>query len=268
MPKRLGLIAGNRTFPIHVAKAARALGYEVVAVGLREETEAALEPEVARMHWVTLKEVGKVPELLKKEGIQQVLLAGQIKPERLLEGEERFDGFVQQLFKMLPDRSGSSAMKMAVRYLESQGFQVLDSGTFVKDWIPGAGVLTRRVPSEQEQADFKYGVVLARQMSHLGIGQTVVIRRKAVAAVEAIEGTDAAIRRAGQVAGPGCVVVKACGPDHDMRFDIPVVGLDTIRAMVEAKATCLCMEAKRTILFDRPQLIAQADADGLALVAL
>ena len=267
MPK-LGLIAGNRTFPIHVAKAARALGYEVVAIGLREETDPALEPEVARMHWVTLKELGKVPELLKKEGIQQLLLAGQIKPERLLEGDNRFDGLVQQLFRMVPDRSGTSAMKMAVRYLEAQGFQVLDSGTFVKDWIPSAGVLTRRSPNEQEQTDFKYGLPIAREMSRLGIGQTVVVRRKAVVAVEAIEGTDAAIRRAGQAAGPGCVVVKACGPNHDMRFDIPVIGLDTIRAMAESQATCLCMEAKRTILFDRPQLVAQADAGGLSLVAL
>ena len=219
------------------------------------------------MHWFSLKEIGQVPDLLKREGVSEVILAGQIRPERLLEGDDRFDGLVQQLFKLLPDRSGSSAMKMAVRYLESQGFHVLDSGTFLKDWIPGTGVLTQRAPTEKEQADVTYGFPLALQLSRAGIGQTIVVRGKAVVSVEGMEGTDATIRRAGEVAGPGCVVVKACGPEHDVRFDIPVVGAETIAAMAEAGATCLGIEARRTLLFERPQLIAEADRKGLAIVA-
>lgn len=265
--KKLGLIAGNRAFPVHVARAAKAQGYEVVAVGLREETEPSLEREVSRMHWVTMGELGRVPDMLKQEGVQEVLLAGQIKADRLLQQEERFDGIVQQLFRMIPDRTGTSAMKMAVRFLEGVGFKVLDSGTFLKEWIPSAGLLSRRPPTPEEQADIRYGMPLASEISRLGIGQAVIVRRKAVVAVEGMEGTDAAIRRSGSIAGPGCVVVKACGPDHDMRFDIPVVGRETILAMAEAGASCLCVEAKRTLLFEMPAVIAEADRKGVAVVA-
>ena len=267
MPK-LGIIAGNRTFPIHVARAAKGQGYTVVAVGLKEETSPELEKEVDRMRWVSFSEIGQVPDWLKQEGVQDLILAGQIKAERLLEGEGRFDGLVQQLFRMLPDRSGNSAMKLAVRYLESQGFRVLDSGIFLKDWIPAPGVLTRRAPTPEEQEDLRFGLPLTRELARLGIGQTLVVRRKAVVAVEAMEGTDAVIRRGAQVAGPGCVVVKACEQGHDMRFDIPVVGTDTVAAMKEAGATCLAVEAKRALLFDPPQVIARADQAGLTIVAL
>ncbi len=267
MPK-LGIIAGNRTFPIHVARAAKGQGYTVVAIGLKEETSPDLEKEVDVMHWVSFSQVGQVPDLLKQDGVSELILAGQIKPERLLEGENRFDGVIQQMFKLIPDRSGNSAMKLAVRYLESQGFHILDSGMFLKDWIPGAGILTRRSPSSQEQADLAFGLPLARELARLGVGQTIVVRSKAVVAVEGMEGTDAVIRRAGQIAGPGCIVVKACEPSHDMRFDIPVVGIDTLSVMLESGASCLGVEARRTLLFDRPTLIAQADQSGLAIVAV
>ncbi len=266
--KKLGLIAGNRTFPIHVARAAKAQGYEVIAVGLKEETSVNLEQEVDRIHWVSLMEVGNVPILLRQEGIQDLILAGQIKPERVLQSEERLDPMTRSLLKLLPDRKGSSLMKMAVHYLEAQGFHVLDSATFLKEWIPAAGVLTKRAPTPEEQADLSFGMPLALQLARWGIGQTIVVRRKAVISVEGMEGTDATIQRAGQVVGSGCAVVKACGPDHDMRFDIPVVGIETIRAMAQARATCLGIEAKRTLLFDRPQLIAEADRAGISIVAL
>ena len=266
--RTLGLIAGNRSFPLHVARAAKAQGYEVVAVGVREETDPALEREVARMHWVTFSEIGKVPDLLRQAQAQEVLLAGQIRPERLLEGEGRLDGMVQQLLRLIPDRSGSSAMKMAVRYLESLGFKVLHSGAFLKSWIPTGGVLTRRVPTDEERADTLFGLKIARQLAGLGIGQTAVVRRKAVVAVEAMEGTDEAVRRAGKVAGPGCVVAKACEQDHDMRFDIPVVGEATLTAMEEAQARCLGVEAGRVLLLNAPELVADADRKGLTLMAV
>lgn len=266
--KNLGIIAGNRTFPIHVAKAAKTLGYRVVAIGLKEETSPDLEAQVDVMRWLSLSDLGQVPDLLKQEGVEELILAGQIKPERLLETEKGFDGVVQQLLIWMPDRTGTSAMKLAVRYLESQGFRILDSGTFLKDWIPGPGVLTRRTPTEQEKEDILFGLPLAREIARLGIGQTVVVRRKAVVAVEGMEGTDAVIRRAGQVAGPGCVIVKACEPSHDMRFDIPVVGLETISVMRESGASCLGVEARRALFFDLPKIIAQADRDNLSLVAI
>ena len=265
---KLGLIAGNRAFPIHVAKAARALGYEVIAVGLKEETDVSLEQEVSRMHWISLPEVGSVPDLLKREGVEDVILAGQIDPKRLVTEDPRFEGLLKQFLTLLPDRSGLSAMRLAVRTLESRGFRVLDSSAFLKDWIPAVGLLTKRAPTPEEREDVSFGFSLAREFSRLGIGQTVVVRRKAVVAVEAMEGTDAAIRRAGEIAGRGLVVVKACGPAHDMRFDIPVVGRPTIQTMVGAGVTCLGVEAKRTLLFDRPKLIAEADQAQLAVVAV
>lgn len=240
----------------------------MIAVGLREETDPALEREVDRMHWISLAEIGRVPELFRRDGVKELLLAGQIRPERLLEGDSPFSGMARQLFRLLPDRSGSSAMKRAVQFLESQGFHVLHSGFFLKDWIPAAGVLTRRLPTQEERADLDYGMKLARKVASLGVGQTVVVRRRAAVAVEAIEGTDAAIRRAGELAGPGCVVAKASEPDHDMRFDIPIVGLETVRALQEAKAACLGIEAQRTLLFQLPELVAEADRAGLAVVAV
>jgi len=264
----LGLIAGNRSFPLHVARAAKTQGYEVVAVGVKEETDPGLEREVSRMHWLTFSEIGKIPDLLRQAQAKEVLLAGQIRPERLLEGEGKPDGMLQQLLRLIPDRSGSSAMKMAVRYLESLGFKVLHSGTFLKEWIPAGGVLTRRAPTDEERADALFGLKIARQLAALGIGQTVVARRKAVVAVEAMEGTDEAIRRAARVAGPGCVVAKACEPDHDMRFDIPVVGETTLRAMEQAQARCLGVEAGRVLFFNAPELVAEADRKNLTLMAV
>lgn len=237
-------------------------------MGLKEETDPDLEGEVSRMHWVSLAEVGQVPVLLKQESVRELILAGQIKPERLLQGEDRFDGIVQQLLRLLPDRSGNSAMRMAVQFLESQGFRVLDSAAFLKHWIPQPGTLTRRAPLPEERADVEVGLPLARQLAQLGIGQTLILRRKAVVAVEAMEGTDAAVHRAGEVAGEGCVVVKACEPGHDMRFDIPVVGAETVRAMKEAGARCLGVEAGRCLLFDLPDLVAKADAGGISIVAV
>ena len=265
---KLGLIAGNRTFPLHVARAARARGYEVIAIGLKEETDPALEREVQKMHWVSLPEIGSVPTLLKKEQIRELILAGQIRPERLLAPERGFDGLVQQLFHWMPDRSGNSAMKMAVRFLESQGFRVLNSSIFLQEWIPSAGVLTQRPPTPQERQDAEFGVGLARQLAGWSVGQTVVVREKAVVAVEAMEGTDAAIRRAGQVAGPGCVAVKACEPNHDMRFDIPVIGPETLQAMKESGCGCLAVEAGRSLLFGRVRFLEEADRLRISVVAL
>jgi len=264
----LGLIAGNRSFPIHVARSAKAQGYEVVAIGLKEETDPVLESEVSRMFWVSFSEIGRVPELLKGAGVREVLLAGQIRAERLLGDEKKMDGVVRQLMRLMPDFSGASAMKMAVRYLESQGFKVLHSAAFLKSWIPEAGVLTQRQPTAEERADVEYGLKIARQLAGWRVGQTVVIKHKAVAAVEALEGTDETIRRGGRLAGTGCAVAKACEPEHDMRFDIPVVGIETVKAMLEVGASCIGVEAGRVLLFDRPELVAAADGAGLAMVAL
>jgi len=268
MPKRLGLIAGNRDFPLHVARAAKTAGYTVIAVGLREETSSALEQEVDKMHWVTLSDVGKVPALLRDDEIKEVILAGQVQARRLLDHQRKLDGLTAHLMKLVPDRSGDSAMKMGVRILESYGFKVLHSGVLLKHWLPDAGVLTDCAPTADQKGDLKLGLKLSRQLSKLHVGQTIIVEQGAVVAVEAIEGTDEAIQRAGRYSGGKAVVIKACGPDHDMRFDIPVVGQATLDAMTQAGIHCLGVEAGRTLLFDRPEFIAQANQKGLCIVAL
>jgi len=260
----LGLIAGNRRFPIYVARAAKARGHRVIAVGLKEETDPALEREVDEMHWISFSEIGTIPQIFKQASVRQLLLAGQVRPERLLQAEDRLGDIVRNLIRLLPDRSGSSALRAAVQYLEFQGFRVLHSDTFLKEWVPQPGLLTQRAPDERERQDIAYGLTLARQLAQWGVGQTVVVHSKAVVAVEAMEGTDAAIRRAGQLVGKGCVVVKACETGHDMRFDIPVVGLETLQAMEEVGATALGIEAGRCLLFDLPACVDQANRAGIA----
>ncbi len=264
----LGIIAGNRSFPLHVARAAKAQGYSVVAVGLKEETDPLLEKEVDRMHWVSFSEIGSIPGLLKEAGVREVVLAGQIRPERLLGKELRLDGIAAGLLRAVPDRSGTTAMQMAVRYLESKKFRVLHSGIFLKEWIPARGCLTKLDFTPEQKADALFGFTVARQMARWKIGQTVVVRHKAVAAVEAMEGTDETIRRAGQRVGPGCLAVKACEPGHDMRFDIPVIGPDTIRALSESAAVGIAVQAGKVLLFEREQVIQEADRLGLRVVAL
>jgi DUF1009 family protein len=264
----LGIIAGNRSFPLHLARAAKAQGYSVVAVGLKEETDPLLEKEVDRMHWVSFSEIGKVPGLLKEAGVRDLVLAGQIRPERLLGEGVQLDTITAGLLRAVPDRSGTTAMQMAVRYLESKRFRVLHSGIFLKEWIPSRGCLTKLDFTPEQKADARFGFSVAHRMAHWKIGQTVVVRHKAVAAVEAVEGTDETIRRAGQRVGPGCLAVKACEPGHDMRFDIPVVGLDTIRALSDAAAVGMAVEAGKVLLFERDKVIAEADRLGLRMVAL
>ncbi|PIQ82402.1 MAG: hypothetical protein COV76_03700 [Candidatus Omnitrophica bacterium CG11_big_fil_rev_8_21_14_0_20_64_10] len=268
MNKTIGLIAGNRAFPIHVARAARRRGWLVAAVGLREETDPALESEVDRMHWVTLSELGGIPDWLKGAGVREVILAGQIQARRLVQSGQSFDPATRQLLARLPDRSGDSAMKLAVRVLQSKGFRVLHSAFLLKEWIPVRGDLTRLIPMADQRKELRSGLRLARKLAAWGVGQTLILKQGAVAAVEGMEGTDETIERAGRIAGPGCVVVKACGRGKDMRFDIPVVGEETLRRLAAVQAAGIGVEAGRTLLFDRPALIALADRLGLFVTAL
>lgn len=264
---RLGLIAGNRDFPLHVARAAKALGVEVVAIALHEETSPELAPLVSTIHWIHLGQVGHLLELLRREQITQVLLAGQVHPGRVTQQIAHLDVEGVRLLARAATRQGRDLLVTFAEFLSERGVTLLDSSTFLKDWIPEAGVVTARRPTAEEEAAITFGVAKAQQLAAAGIGQTVVVKGQAVVAVEAIEGTDAVIRRAGEVAGPGTVVVKFPEPRHDRRFDIPVVGSKTLEAMAAAGATALAVAAGTTLLLDRPQLVAQADRQGIALVA-
>lgn len=265
---RIGLIAGNRDFPLHVARAAKAMGTEVVAIALHEETSPDLSQHVSKIHWIHLGQVGQLVKILKEENLTQALMAGQVHPAHAAKPLAHIDLEGMKLLARAATAQGRDILKTLADTLAEHGITLLDSSAFLKDWIPQAGVLTRRSPSTDEKAAIEYGIGVAQKIAGLGIGQTVVVKGKVVAAVEGLEGTDAAIRRGGELAGPGAVVVKFAEARHDRRFDIPVVGPETLRVMAAAGATALAVAAGNTLLMDRPELIALADQLQITLVAV
>jgi DUF1009 family protein len=265
--KGWGLIAGNGRFPFLVLEGARSQGIEMAVIALKEETSPELEKIAKRLHWVSLGELSKTIELLKREGVTQAVMAGQVKHNKIFSAI-RPDWKLAKLLFSLPRKNTDSLIGAVARVLEEEGIQLVDSTLFLKPLVADAGVLTRRAPNEHEAEDIAYGLGVARQIAGMDVGQTVVIADRACVAVEAMEGTDETIARAARIAGgKPLVVVKVSKPGQDMRFDVPVVGLPTIEQMRGAGATALAVDAGRTLLFDRTELIAQADAAGIAIEA-
>ena len=266
--KGWGLIAGNGRFPFLVLEGARSQGIEMAVIALKEETSPELEKIAKRLHWVSLGELSKTIELLKQEGVTQAVMAGQVKHNKIFSAI-RPDWKLAKLLVSLSRKNTDSLIGAVARALEEEGIQLVDSTLFLKPLVADAGVLTRRAPNEHEAEDIAYGLAVARQIAGMDVGQTVVIADRACVAVEAMEGTDEAIARAARIAGgKPLVVVKVSKPGQDMRFDVPVVGLPTIEQMRGAGATALAVDAGRTLLFDRMELIAQADAAGIAIEAI
>jgi DUF1009 family protein len=265
--KGWGLIAGNGRFPFLVLEGARSQGIEMAVIALKEEASRELEKNTTRLHWVGLGELSKAIELMHQEGITQAVMAGQVKHNKIFSAI-RPDWKLAKLLFSLPRKNTDALIGGIARVLQDEGIQLVDSTLFLKPLLPEPGVLTRRAPNEQESADIAYGHSVARQIAGLDIGQTVVISDQACVAVEAMEGTDEAIARACRIAaGRSLVVVKVSKPGQDMRFDVPVVGLPTIEQMKSSHATALAVDAGRTLLFDRSQLIELADAAGIAIQA-
>jgi DUF1009 family protein len=262
-----GLIAGNGRFPFLVLEGARSQGIEMAVIALKEEASAELEHSAKRLHWVSLGELSKAIDLMHKEGVTQAVMAGQVKHNKIF-SSIRPDWKLAKLLFSLPRKNTDSLIGAVARVLEDEGIRLVDSTLFLKPLVPQAGVLTRRAPDEREAADIAYGLGVARQISAMDIGQTVVVSDRACVAVEAMEGTDETIARAARIAnGRPLVVVKVSKPGQDMRFDVPVIGLPTIEQMKSARATALALDAGRTLLFDREKLMAQADAAGIAMQA-
>jgi len=262
-----GLIAGNGRFPFLVLEGARSQGIEMAVIALEEEASAELEKSVKRLHWVSLGELSKAIDLMHEEGVTQAVMAGQVKHNKIFSAI-RPDWKLAKLLFSLPRKSTDALIGGIARVLEEEGIQLVDSTLFLKPLLPEPGVLTRRSPNKEESADIAYGHSVARQIAGLDIGQTVVISDQACVAVEAMEGTDETIARASRIAeGKPLVVVKVSKPGQDMRFDVPVVGLPTIEQMKSSRATALAVDARRTLLFDRPKLIELADAAGIAIQA-
>jgi DUF1009 family protein len=262
-----GLIAGNGRFPFLVLEGARSQGIEMAVIAIKEEADPDLEGRVNRLHWVSLGELSKTIDLLHKEGVKQAVMAGQVKHTKIF-SSIRPDWKLAKLLFALPRKNTDALIGAVAKVLEDEGIQLVDSTLFLKPLVPEAGVLTQRIPSENESADMAYGLVIARQIAGMDIGQTVVVSDKACVAVEAMEGTDETILRASRLAsGKQLVVVKVSRPKQDMRFDVPVVGLPTIQQMRACGATALAVDAGRTLFFDREKLIALANQAGIAIQA-
>lgn len=262
-----GLIAGNGDFPFLVLEGARSKGIDMAVIAIKEEASPELERRASRLHWVSLGELSKTIDLLHKEGVKHAVMAGQVKHNKIF-SSIRPDWKLAKLLLSLPSKNTDSLIGAVARVLQDEGIELVNSTAFLGPLLPSAGVLTQRTPDSEEAADIAYGRSVARQIAGLDLGQTVVIRDRACVAVEAMEGTDETIERAARIAGgKRIVVVKVSKPGQDMRFDVPVVGLRTIELMARANATALAIDAGRTLLFDRDQLIETANAVGIAIDA-
>jgi hypothetical protein len=262
-----GLIAGNGDFPFLVLEGARSRGIDMAVIAIREEASPSLERVARRLHWVSLGELSRTIELLHQEGVKRAVMAGQVKHNRIFSAI-RPDWRLAKLLFSLPSKNTDSLIGAVARVLEDEGIELVDSTKFLGPLLPAPGVLTRRAPDELEAADITYGRDVAQRIAALDLGQTVVVRELACVAIEAMEGTDDTIERAARIAGgQRLVVVKVSKPKQDMRFDVPVVGMKTIEVMRRSHATALAIDATRTLLFDRDDLIRAADEAGIAIQA-
>ena len=266
---KLGLIAGNGRFPFLVLDAARAEGHEVTVIAAREEAHGDLTAAAARhgssIHWISLGQLGKCISLLKEHGATHAVMAGQVKHTKI------FGGIIPDLtfmsvLKELGSRNTDGLIGAVAKVLRDRGIELIDSTSLLTPLLAGVGVLSARRPSDDEQQDFEFGYAMADAIAGLDIGQTIAVKDRAVVAVEAMEGTDEVIGRAGRLAGDGVRVIKVAKPNQDMRFDVPVIGLATVEAMRTAGASALSVDAGKTLIFDRDALFASANTAGIAIV--
>jgi len=263
---KYGLIAGNGKFPFLVLEGARKAGAEIAVAAIREETDQEIELVATRLTWVGIGQLGKMIRFFKAEGVDKAIMAGQVKHVQIFSRSVP-DVRMLKLLLRLPRRNTDALIGAVADELASEGIELIDSTCFLKDQLPVPGTLTKRAPDERERGDIEYGLEIGREITRLDLGQTIVVRGRACVAIEAMEGTDAVIRRAGQLARGRLTVVKIAKPDQDMRFDVPVVGLPTIESMSDAGATCLCLTAGKTLIFDRDEVIALANKKKIAIVA-
>lgn len=266
----LGLIAGNGRFPFLVLDAARGAGHQVTIIALKEEAFPDLEAAAARLpaasiHRVSLGQLGTWVGILKKAGVTEAVLAGQVKHTKLF-ADIIPDMMALGVLMRLKSRNTDAIISGVADAMREQGIELLDSTTFLQPLLAKAGVLTRRAPTDEEQADLLFAYRIADAVAGLDIGQTIAVKSAAVVAVEAMEGTDLVIARAGHLAGTGVRIVKVAKPNQDMRFDVPVVGVPTIEAMKAAGATVLSVDAARTLMLDGDAIVTAADAAGIAVV--
>ncbi len=265
-PEKYGLIAGNGKFPLLVLETARARGIDMIVAAIKEETFPEIESYGYTIHWLGLGQLGKLIELFRKSGVRQAILAGQVKHVQIF-GSSLPDLTMIRMLAGMGRKNTDSLIGAVARVLEESGITLVDSTSLLKPHMAAEGVMTRRGFSDHEKSDVAYGRPIAHRIASMDIGQTVVVRDQAIVAVEAMEGTDAVVRRAGELAGKKkLTVVKVSKPKQDMRYDVPVVGVPTIENMVAAGATALALDAHRTLILDKNRFLDIADQNGIAVV--
>jgi DUF1009 family protein len=266
---RIGLIAGNGRFPFLALQGARGLGHDVTVVAVKEEAfpelEAAAQRAGADLHWVSLGHLGRCIKILKGAGITRAVLAGQVKHAKIFSGIIP-DRTLLSVLMRLKARNTDALISAVADVMGDEGIELMDSTAFLEPLLARDGVLTTRSPTAEEQEDFAFGYRMADAIAALDIGQTIVVKDKAVVAVEAMEGTDEVIARAGRLAGEGVRVVKVAKPNQDMRFDVPVIGIATIEAMRGAGATALSIDASKTLVLDGPRVFDAANEAAIAII--
>ncbi|CAN5658314.1 UDP-2,3-diacylglucosamine diphosphatase LpxI [soil metagenome] len=264
---KFGLIAGNGRFPFLVLEGAKKQGASLAVVAIREETDKLIEEIADKVIWVGIGQLGKMISFFKKEGVTHAIMAGQVKHVQIFSGALPDLRMIRMLWN-LPQRNTDALIGGVADEMAGEGIELIDSTYFIQNHLAQEGVLSKRKPDALEQGNIEYGLEVANEIARLDLGQTIVVRAKACVAIEAMEGTDAVIRRAGELAKGKLTVVKVAKPNQDMRFDVPVVGVPTIQTMIEAGATCLCLTAGKTLIFDREEMLKLANDKKIAVIAV
>jgi DUF1009 family protein len=265
---KFGLIAGNGRFPFLVLEGARAAGVEMVVAAIKEETDPQIEKLANVIEWISVGHLGKLIRFFKREGVNQAIMAGQVKHVQVFKLNALPDLRMARMLTRLKRRNTDALIGAVAAELQSEGITLIDSTTFLQPLVARAGILSQRAPNKHEMADIEYGLSVATELARLDLGQTIVVKNQAVIALEAMEGTDATIRRASElVRGRALRVVKVAKPNQDMRFDVPVIGLKTIETLIECNVTAMSVTAGKTLIFDREQVIAAAARRRIAIIA-
>ncbi|MBN1477447.1 UDP-2,3-diacylglucosamine diphosphatase LpxI [Candidatus Sumerlaeota bacterium] len=267
-PDRLGVIAGQGNFPLLIAEGARHRGVEVIGFGVRGITSEKIEEICARVHWMGLGQLQRAIDTFHEENLKYAVMAGRFPPTALFK-LHKMDRRALRVLTSLGSKQADSLLGRVVQEFASEGIEYIDSSYYLSDMLPKKGVLTNhREPTDQERADVAFGHRIAKEIAGLDIGQTIVVKSQLIVAVEAMEGTDQTILRAGELAGPGTVIIKVSKPRQDRRFDIPVVGITTVKNLVKAQASLLAMSAGETLFFDQEEAIALAEENNICLMAI
>jgi DUF1009 family protein len=265
--KILGIIAGNGKFPLLLSRKAKEQNYNVVAACISGDTSFLIRFIVDKNAWFKVGELKKLFAYFKTNAVSQVIMAGQVNPDNLFDRNVQFDEEFKNLFDAIKDRKADTIFGAVADKLKQEGIELLDSTFLLKEYLSPKGTLTKRGPTLAELADIEFGISIAKSMGGIDVGQTVVVKEKAIVAIEAMEGTDKTILRGGEISRQGAVIVKMSKPKQDLRFDVPVIGPRTIQNMIASHSKCLAIEAGKTLIIDQNKCINMANKAGICIVS-